>query len=139
MEFTAAASWLNESFAGFDSIILGFMDTLAGSAGGFLTPLMKFITLIGEKGLLMFLLAFVFMIFPKTRKAGVCIFGAVCCGALITNIILKDLVARPRPFESMARFAACWKFATGSHSWGASSGTMGSGMPTTGVSPAAIT
>lgn len=109
MEFTAAASWLNSFFAGFDSIILGFMNTLAGSAGSVLTPVMKVITMLGEKGLLMFLLAFILMIFPKTRKAGVCIFGAVCCGALITNIILKDLIARPRPFESMARFASFWK------------------------------
>ena len=109
MEFTAAASWLNSFFAGFDSIILGFMNTLADSAGSVLTPVMKFITLLGEKGLLMFLLAFIFMLFPKTRKAGVCIFGAVCCGALITNRILKDLIARPRPFEAMARFAGFWR------------------------------
>ena len=40
------------------------------------------------------------MLFSKTRKAGICIFGAVACGALITNVILKDLVARPRPCES---------------------------------------
>lgn len=109
MEFTAAASWLNSFFAGFDSIILGFMNTLADSAGSFLTPVMKLITLLGEKGLAMFLLSFILMVFPKTRKAGVCIFGAVCCGALITNIILKDLIARPRPFEAMARFAGFWK------------------------------
>ncbi|MCP6571144.1 hypothetical protein NL494_28655, partial [Klebsiella pneumoniae] len=69
-----------------------------------LTPLAKFITLIGEKGLVLFALAFIFMLFSKTRKLGVCLFGAVCCGALITNIILKDLIARPRPFEAMADF-----------------------------------
>lgn len=108
MEFTAAASWLNSTFAGFDNGILEFMHTLETSAGTVLTPLAKFITLIGEKGLIMFILAFAFMLFPKTRKLGVCMFGAVCCGALITNIILKDLIARPRPFEAMAPFMKYW-------------------------------
>jgi len=108
MEFTAVASWLNSTFAGFDNGILEFMHTLETSAGTVLTPLAKFITLIGEKGLIMFILAFAFMLFPKTRKLGVCMFGAVCCGALITNIILKDLIARPRPFEAMAPFMKYW-------------------------------
>ena len=57
----------------------------------------------------MFALAFVLMMFAKTRKLGICLFGAVCCGALITNIILKDLIARPRPFEAMAPFLKYWK------------------------------
>lgn len=109
MEFTAAATWLNTAFAGFDNAILEFMHTLEEAAGGILTPLASFITLIGEKGLLMFALAFVFMLFARTRKLGICLFGAVCCGALITNIILKDLIARPRPFEAMAPFLKYWK------------------------------
>jgi undecaprenyl-diphosphatase len=71
---------------------------------------MKLITLIGEKGILMFLLAAILLLFPKTRRAGVCIFGAVCCGALITNIILKDTVARLRPFEADALFREWWQF-----------------------------
>ena len=109
MEFTAAATWLNTAFAGFDNAILEFMHRLEEAAGGFVTPLAKFITLIGEKGLWMFALAFALMLFARTRKLGICLFGAVCCGALITNIILKDLIARPRPFEAMAPFLKYWK------------------------------
>lgn len=109
MEFTAAATWLNTAFAGFDNAILEFMHTLEEAAGGIITPMAKFITLIGEKGLWMFALAFVLMLFARTRKLGICLFGAVCCGALITNIILKDLIARPRPFEAMAPFLKYWK------------------------------
>ena len=41
MEFTAAASWLNSFFAGFDNGILEFMHTLETSAGTVLTPLAK--------------------------------------------------------------------------------------------------
>jgi undecaprenyl-diphosphatase len=103
------AEWLNISFAAFDQSILGFMHTLAEGAGVVLTPLMKLITLIGEKGLWMFLLAAVLMCFAKSRKIGVCLFGAVCCGALITNVVVKDWVARMRPFENSELFAQWWQ------------------------------
>lgn len=108
MEYTAIAQWLNTFFSGYDSAILNSLAKLAGAAGGFLTPVMKFITLLGEKGLMMFIIALVCMCFARTRKLGVCMFGAVCCGALITNIILKDMVARPRPFEFSAQFHSFW-------------------------------
>ena len=49
------------------------------------------------------------MCFARTRPLGVCIFGAVCCGALITNILLKDWVARPRPFETLAVYRDWWR------------------------------
>ena len=102
------AIWLDTAFAGYDTAILSAMHSLAEKMGGFLTPLMRFISLLGEKGLLLFLLALVFMCFSNTRKPGICIFGAVCCGALITNIILKDSVARPRPFEAAENFQMWW-------------------------------
>ena len=105
MELTAAAQWLNETFGDYDGWILEALHRLEEAAGAFLTPLMKLITLIGEKGLWMFVLAAVLMCFSRTRKLGVCLFGAVCCGALITNILLKDWVARPRPFEASALYA----------------------------------
>jgi len=102
------AQWLNATFSGYDYGILGALHTAAEYAGGFLTPVMKAITLLGEKGLLMFLLALVLLCFARTRKMGLCVFGAVCCGALITNIILKDMVARPRPFESLDLYRQWW-------------------------------
>ena len=110
MEMTAAASWLTEAFSGFDLGILSLMHTLAQKAGAVLTPLCRLVTLLGEKGLLFFLLALVLMCFAKTRPAGVCLFGAVCCGALITNILLKDWIARPRPFETLAVYREWWQF-----------------------------
>ena len=103
------ALWLNTAFAGYDYAILNLLHGLATHAGGLLTPLMKLISLLGEKGLLMFLTSLVLLCFPRTRKMGVCVFGAVCCGALITNVILKDLVARPRPFENMDLYRQWWQ------------------------------
>jgi len=110
MELTATALWLNEFFAGFDMALLSGLHGAAESLGFVLTPLFKLITLLGEKGLLLFLLAFVCMLFAPSRDFGVCVFGAVCCGALITNIILKDTVARPRPFETVEQFRQWWMF-----------------------------
>ena len=110
MGLTADAVWLNTSFSGFDQLILRLAHKLAEIAGPVLTPLNKIITLLGEKGILFFLLAVILMLFPRFRKTGVCIFGAVCCGALITNIILKDQIARPRPFESLDLYRQWWEY-----------------------------
>ena len=110
MTLTAEAIWLNRFFAGYDMAILSFAHRLAEIAGTVLTPFNRLITLLGEKGILFFLLAVVLMLFPRYRRTGVCIFGAVCCGALITNIILKDHVARPRPFETVDQFRQWWQF-----------------------------
>ena len=84
MELTAIAQWLNTAFAGYDYAILQALHNLDEAAGGFFTPLCRAITLLGEKGILFLVLGIVLMLFPKTRKAGICMFGAVCCGALIT-------------------------------------------------------
>lgn len=86
------------------------MHSLATALGAVLTPLMKVITFLGEKGIIFFLLALIFMCFSSERDTGVCVFGAVCCGALITNIILKDTIARPRPFETVEQFREWWVF-----------------------------
>lgn len=110
LTLTADALWLNTVFAGYDQAILGFAHKLAELADPILTPLNRLITLLGEKGILFFLLAVVLMLFPRWRKTGVCIFGAVCCGALITNILLKDSIARPRPFEMSELFRQWWEY-----------------------------
>ena len=110
MTMTAEALWLNSFFEGYDQAILGFCHKAAEAAGAVLTPLCKLITLLGEKGILFFLLAIVLMLFPRWRKTGVCIFGAVCCGALITNILLKDHIARLRPFEANELYRQWWQF-----------------------------
>lgn len=102
--------FLNKTFFAFDSGIFRAMHSLAETAGGFFNPFCKIITLLGEKGLIFFGLAIILMLFSKTRKLGVCMFGAVACGAIITNLVLKDMIARPRPFESNEEFAGFWEY-----------------------------
>ena len=102
------AMWLDTHLAGFDHFFLSIQHFFGDKLGVVLTPLMKLITFLGEKGWIFFLLAVIFMLMADRRDLGVCIFGAVCCGALITNIILKDNVARVRPFEASAEFNNWW-------------------------------
>ena len=110
MTLTAEALWLNSFFSGYDTAILSFAHKMAELAGSVLTPLNKIITLLGEKGILFFLLAVVLMLFPRFRRTGVCMFGAVCLGVLFSNIILKYQIARPRPFETVDQFRQWWEF-----------------------------
>ena len=92
----------------FDNAILSFANSLAEWGGGFFTPLCKIFTFLGEGGILYFVTAFILALFKKTRKIAVCIFGSVCLGALITNIILKDAIARLRPFEASGVYNEFW-------------------------------
>ena len=103
------AELLNTAFHSLDGAVFSAMHSLAESAGGFFTPFAKTITFLGEKGIIFFAAAIVLMLYKNTRRAGVCLFGAVACGALITSVILKDAVARPRPFlsEEYKRF---WEY-----------------------------
>ena len=104
------SDFLNSTFFTFDYGCFNILHELASNAK-WLTPIMKVVTLVGEKGLVMFFAAFVLMLFSRTRKVGVCVFGSVSCGALLTSIILKNFIARPRPFlSSVAEYAEWWSF-----------------------------
>lgn len=83
-----------------DYFVLEQLHGLAVNTGSWMTILMKIISALGNKGICVFLLAIALMLFPKTRKTGICIFGAVCCGTIIGNGILKYGLDRLRPFHS---------------------------------------
>ncbi len=108
MELTSSAAWLNEAFGAFDRAILSFYHELAKTASQFLTPFSEFFAFIGDGALLCFVLAAILLLFSKTRKAGICILLAIGIGALITNVAVKNLVARPRPFAM--EYAEWWKY-----------------------------
>ncbi len=107
------AEWLNNTFFGLDNGVFNAFHNLAESAGGFFTPLFRAVSIIGEKGIIFFVLAIVLMLFAKTRKSGVCVFGALAIGAIITSLILKNTVARVRPYLASAEYAEFWEFVGG--------------------------
>lgn len=59
----------------------------------------KFITFLGNYGWFWIALSAVLLISSRTRKAGAAALTALLIGALLTNVILKDLIARIRPYE----------------------------------------
>ena len=109
MQPSAFAVWLDTFFAGFDGAILGFFHTLAEKAGFVLTPIALALDFMGDDALFFFVLAFVLLLFKKTRPVGICVILAIAVGALITNLTIKGAVARPRPFTT-EQFKGFWEF-----------------------------
>ncbi len=92
------ANWLNSTFYSFDNSVFNFMNNFALKAGGFFTPFFKVVSFFGESGIFFIALSLVFILFKKTRRFGFGMLLAVGVGALFTNVIIKNAVARPRPF-----------------------------------------
>lgn len=61
-----------------------------------------FYTTLGNAGVLFIVLALIMLCFKKTRKTGIVVLVALAIGFVCTNLILKHLVARPRPWLNVA-------------------------------------
>ena len=67
----------------------------------FLTPIFKFITSLGDEGLVWIAIAVFLLFIKKYRKVGWMV-GVSLLGSLIfNNFILKNIVARPRPYRML--------------------------------------
>lgn len=77
---------------------------IADNLRGTLDGLMVFYTRLGNGGALFIALAVVLLFFRKTRKAGACAGVGMLLGALTTNLILKPLVSRGRPWVTIEGF-----------------------------------
>lgn len=60
---------------------------------------MAFITSLGNAGIIWIVLAVVLLILPKTRKTGIIVAAALLMDLILCNLILKNLVARVRPYD----------------------------------------
>ena len=102
MEVTAVASWLNSTFADFDLAIFDFFHRLHDSAaGGFLEVFFNAITTLGHDGIALIIISLILMLFKKTRKAGSAMLAGIIVGAIFTNLTIKPLVSRPRPYTHL--------------------------------------
>ena len=85
----------------------------------FWNPFWLWITSLGDGGWFWLALALVLAVFPKTRKAGILAFCSMALCALITNVSLKNLVARPRPYTQIPELISLlpaqkdWSFPSG--------------------------
>ena len=65
----------------------------------FLDKIMVFITRLGDAGIIWIVLSIVLLLIPKTRKSGAVMVAALVVDVLLCNIVLKNLVARTRPYD----------------------------------------
>ena len=108
---TPAAMWLNTFFASFDRAILEACSNFANACNYALNPLFEVIGKIGEFGIAFILFGAVLLFFKSTRKAGICVLLALAIGAIFTNLVLKDVVARPRPYITSSLYYSWWNSA----------------------------
>ena len=65
---------------------------------GFLDPIMKFITSLGDEGILPIAVCILFLFFKKTRKVGVTAGLSLAFEAILINLTIKKIVGRTRPY-----------------------------------------
>lgn len=66
---------------------------------GFLDKLMPIITILGEGGWFWIVLAVIFLFMKKYRKTGISMAFALIVMILLNDLLLKNILARPRPFN----------------------------------------
>ena len=79
-------------------MLLWIQDNLRND---FLTPIFKFITHLGDVGAIWIGCTILLLIFAKYRKVGLLSAFALIGSLLINNLILKNLIARVRPYEAV--------------------------------------
>ncbi len=65
----------------------------------FLTPILKFLTMLGDHGMLWIGIALLLVLVKRTRPIGATAGASLAINALLVNVFLKNIVARTRPYE----------------------------------------
>lgn len=60
--------------------------------------IVKFITMLGDDGLIWIVLGVCFLLFKKTRKSGFVMLISLAVGFVLNDFVLKVIISRPRPF-----------------------------------------
>lgn len=76
------------------SILLWIQENLRG----FMDSFWVFITSLADKGWFWILISVILLFFKKTRVVGVTAIFALIFNHVLTNMVLKDLIGRPRPY-----------------------------------------
>ena len=67
----------------------------------FINPFMTALTHTGDYGIFLIALAVLLLIIPKTRRIGLIAGISIAIEALLTNVFIKNAVARTRPYEAI--------------------------------------
>ena len=87
---------LFDPFLHFDLRIFEWIQTIQGT---FFDKIMVVVTTLGEGGIVFILLALALICTKKYRKAGFAVLAALLVMEVGNNLILKEIFARPRPFN----------------------------------------
>ena len=104
MELTAAAAWLNTTFDGFDKGITVAIHKIYEACGSLATPVMEVISLLGAGGIALIILSLILLVIRKTRRFGTAMILGLAIGAIVVNLWLKVVIARPRPYADVNGF-----------------------------------
>ncbi|MEG1428080.1 MAG: phosphatase PAP2 family protein [Oscillospiraceae bacterium] len=83
-----------------------------------LNPVVVFLTSLANEGIIWIVLAALMLCFKRYRKTGITVAVSLLIGYVITNLLLKDLVMRVRPYEVIAALEPLirergWSFPSG--------------------------
>ena len=102
MQLTTVALWLNTVFASFDQSVTLAVHKLYDLAGGFFTPFMEFVSLLGKGGIFLIILSLTLLFMKKTRRYGTAMAISIALAAIFVNLFLKVVIARPRPYADIS-------------------------------------
>ena len=83
-------------FINFELNILDILQLFLSYA--WLNPFWVYISWIGNSGVIWIILSIVLTIYPKTRVVGIMCLLSLAFSGIGTNLLLKNMFARPRPF-----------------------------------------
>lgn len=109
----AIGAWLDKTFYSFDYAVFTAFSKLHTEA---LTTFFNLYTHLGdtEAAIPLLVLGLVLTFFKKTRKYGLTLFLAIILGTLFTNVVLKNVCGRVRPYVTLSdnpEFMGWYKFA----------------------------
>ena len=77
---------------------LSILHALQNIHAPWLDPVMIFVSFLGNGGLFWIALSVLLVCFKKTRRCGILMMAAMALCFVAGNLLLKNLIARPRPF-----------------------------------------
>ncbi|MBQ3905049.1 MAG: phosphatase PAP2 family protein [Eubacterium sp.] len=91
---------IDSAFYGFDIAIYKIFGAIQN---GFLTQIAKMFTALGDENFVIpvAVLGIVLCFFKKTRKFGFALIFAIAIGTIVTNVVVKPMVLRIRPYNTL--------------------------------------
>ena len=103
---------IDSAFYAFDLWVFHFFGSMQN---GFLTAVAKVFTTFGDEAFVIpiAVLGIVLCFFKKTRKFGFALIFAIAIGTIVTNVVVKPMALRIRPYNTLQSNAEYWAWYKG--------------------------